>query len=148
VRMAEVQITHVSSLQTNYVEVAPAKQAMVVLKSGRKIGHDIGMSVIGEEIKDIEEEAASQNSSGEDPDFSQLNEATRDAANDIHFDRESSLAVEPNEDEYQHVNQEPRALFREKDTKTYNPSGPYDLWNDLAQAKANISIRQLIQLDN
>jgi hypothetical protein len=75
-----------------------------------------------------------------------LNETTRDATNGVHFDRESSLAVEPDEDEYQHVNQEPRALFREKDSKTHNHAGPYDLWNDLAQAKANISFRQLIQL--
>jgi hypothetical protein len=104
------------------------------------------MGVIEEGIEDIEEEAASQGSSEEDPDFSQLNKTTKDAANGVHFDRESSLAVEPDEDEYQHVNQEPRALFREKDSKTHNPAGPYDLWNDLAQAKANISFGQLIQL--
>jgi hypothetical protein len=119
---------------------------MVVLKSGRKTSQDTRMGVIEEGVEDIEEEAASQGSSEEDPDFSQLNETTKDAANGVHFDRESSLAVEPNEDEYQHVNQEPRALFREKDSKTHNPVGPYDLWNDLAQAKANISFGQLIQL--
>jgi hypothetical protein len=71
---------------------------MVVLKSGRKTGQDIGMNVIEEGIEDIEEEAASQDSSKKDPDFSQLNEATRDATNGVHFDRESSLAVEPDED--------------------------------------------------
>jgi hypothetical protein len=54
--------------------------------------------------------------------------------------------VEPDEDEYQHVTQEPRALYRGKDTTTHNPAGPYDLWDDLAQAKANISFGQLIQL--
>jgi hypothetical protein len=78
-------------------------QAMVVLKIGCKSGQDTRMSVIKEEVEDIEEEAASQNSLEEDPDFSQLNEATRDAANGIHFYRESSLAIEPDEDEYQHV---------------------------------------------
>jgi hypothetical protein len=56
------------------------------------------MNVIEEGIEDIEEEAASQDSSKKDPDFSQLNEATRDATNGVHFDRESSLAVEPDED--------------------------------------------------
>jgi hypothetical protein len=40
VRMAEAQTTQVSSLQINYVEVAPAKQAMVVLKSGHKTSQD------------------------------------------------------------------------------------------------------------
>jgi hypothetical protein len=115
VRMAGAQITQGSNLQTNYVEVAPTKQAMIVLKSGRKTGQDTGMNVIKEEGEDIEVEAASQNSSEEDPDFSQLNETTRDAANGVHFDRESSLAVEPDEDEYQHVTQEPRALYRGKD---------------------------------
>jgi hypothetical protein len=146
VRMAEAQIPQGSNLQTNYVEVAPTKQAMVVLKSGRKTGQDTGMNVIEEESEDIEAEVASQNSSEEDPDFSRLNETTRDAANGVHFDRESSLAVEPDEDEYQHVTQEPRALYRGKDTTTHNLTGPYDLWNDLAQAKANISFGQLIQL--
>jgi hypothetical protein len=146
VRMAEAQILQGSNLQTNYVEVAPTKQAMVVLKSGRKTGQDIGMNVIEEESEDIEAELASHNSLEEDPDFSRLNETTRDAANGVHFDRESSLAVEPNEDEYQHVTQEPRTLYRGKDTTTHNPARPYDLWNDLAQAKANISFGQLIQL--
>jgi hypothetical protein len=102
VRMAEAQITQGSNLQTNYVEVAPTKQAIVVLKSGRKTGQDTGMNVIEEEGEDIEAEVASQNSS-EDPDFPRLNETTRDATNGVHFDRESSLAVEPDEDEYQHV---------------------------------------------
>jgi hypothetical protein len=133
-------------LQTNYVEVAPTKQTMVVLKSGRKTGQDTGMNVIEEEGEDIEAEVASQNSSEEDPDFPRLNETTRDTANGVHFDRESSLAVEPDEDEYQHVTQEPRALYRGKDTTTHNPAGSYDLWNDLAQAKGNISFGQLIQL--
>jgi hypothetical protein len=136
VRMAEAQIPEGSNLQTNYVEVAPTKQAMVVLKSGRKIGQDTGVNVIEEGIEDIEEEVASQGSSEEDPDFPRLNETTRDTANGVHFDRESSLVVEPDEDEYQHVTQEPRALYRGKDTTTHNPAGPYDLWNDLAQAKS------------
>jgi hypothetical protein len=126
--------------------VALTKQAMVVLKSGHKTSQDTEMSAIEEGVEDIEEDAASQNSSEEDPDFSQLNETTKDTTNGVHFDRESSLVVEPDEDEYQHVNQEPTTLYRGKDTTTHNPSGPYDLWNDLAQAKANISFGQLIQL--
>lgn len=128
------------------MEVALAKQTMVALKSGCKTSQNIGMSVIEEEVENIEEEATSQNSSEEDLDFFQLNEATKDATNGVHFDQESSLAVEPNEDVYQHVNQKPRALYRGKDTKAYNLFGPYDLWNDLAQAKANISFGELIWL--
>jgi hypothetical protein len=35
------------------VEVASAKQAMVVLKSGRKIGQDTGMGVMKKELKTL-----------------------------------------------------------------------------------------------
>jgi hypothetical protein len=118
---------------------------MVVLKSGRKTGQDTGLSII-EEGKEPEEEVASQGSSEEDPNFPQLNETMRDAANEVQFERESSLAVEPDEDEYQHVNKEPRTLYKGKSDKANNPSGPYDIWDDLAYTKANISFGQLIQL--
>jgi hypothetical protein len=37
------------------------------------------------------------------------------------------LAVEPDEDEYQYVNREPRTLYRGKSDKANNPSGPYDI---------------------
>jgi hypothetical protein len=80
------------------MEVAPAKQAMAVLKSSYKIDQDTKMSVIEEEVEDIEEEATSQNYEEEDLDFSQLNETTRDATNGVHFNRKSSLVVELDED--------------------------------------------------
>jgi hypothetical protein len=56
------------------------------------------------------------------------------------------VAVEPNEDEYQHINQEPLIIQRRRTTKASNPAGHYDLWGDLALARANISFGQLIQL--
>jgi hypothetical protein len=121
------------------------QQVMVVLKSGRKTGQDIGLSII-EEGEEPEEEVVSQGSSEEDPDFPQLNETMRDAVNDVQFERESSLAVEPDEDEYQYVDREPRTLYKGKSDKANNPSGPYDIWDDLAYTKANISFGQLIQL--
>jgi hypothetical protein len=52
VKMAEAQIPQGSNLQTNYMEVAPTKQAMVVLKSGRKTSQDTGMNIIEEESED------------------------------------------------------------------------------------------------
>jgi hypothetical protein len=56
------------------------------------------------------------------------------------------VAVEPDEDEYQHINQEPLIIQRQRTTKASNPASPYDLWGDLALAMANISFGQLIHL--
>jgi hypothetical protein len=75
-----------------------------------------------------------------------MNEETQHAAQDIRFDRESSVAVEPDEDEYQYINQEPLILQQRRTTKASNLAGHYDLWGDLALARANISFGQLIQL--
>ena len=127
VRFAQAHSNDAPNLQTNYVDLAPTdsenQQVMVVLKSGRKTCQEIGLSNI-EEREEPEEEIVSQDSSEEDPDFPQLNETMRDAANEVQFERESSLAVEPNEDEYQHVNREPKILYSEKSDKANNPSGP------------------------
>ena len=51
----------------------------------------------------------------------------QDAANDVQFERESSLVVEPNEDEYQHINRESRTLYREKSNKANNLFGPNNI---------------------
>jgi hypothetical protein len=149
VRFAQAHSNDAPNLQTNYVDMTPTdqknQQVMVVLKSGRKMDQDIGLSII-EEGEEPEEEVASQGSLEEDHDFPQLNETMREAANEVQFEHESSLAAEPDEDEYQHVNKEPRTLYRGKSDKANNPSGPYDIWDDLAYTKANISFGQLIQL--
>ena len=54
--------------------------------------------------------------------------------------------LEQNEDEYQFVNRPSSPIFKSKMGKAINPVDPYDLWKDLAQAKATISFGQLIQL--
>ena len=54
------------------------------------------------------------------------------------------MVVELDEDEYQHINQEPLIIQRRRTTS--NPVGPYDLWGDLALARANISFGELIHL--
>jgi hypothetical protein len=130
VRFAQARSNDAPNLQTNYVDMIPTdqknQQVMVVLRSGQKTGLDTGLSII-EEGEEPEEEVASQGSSEEDPDFPQLNETMRDAANEVQFERESSLAVEPDEDVYQHVNREPRTLYKGKSDKANNPSGPYDI---------------------
>jgi hypothetical protein len=130
VRFAQARSNDASNLQTNYVDMTPTdqknQQVMAVLKSGRKTGQDIGLSII-EEGEEPEEKVASQGSSEEDPDFPQFNETMRDTANEVQFECESSLAVEPDEDEYQHVNRKPRTLYRGKSDKANNPSGPYDI---------------------
>ena len=53
---------------------------------------------------------------------------------------------EQHEDEYQFVNRPINIVFKSKAGKTINPVDLYDLWKDLAQAKATISFGQLIQL--
>jgi hypothetical protein len=136
--------------QTHYIDSRPPrnKQSSVraVLKSRRTIGEDSGPPALEIIEETLEDDEVSLGSSDAEMDFTRLNEETQHAAQDVIFDRESSVAVEPDEDEYQHINQEPLIIQRRRTTKASNPAGHYDLWGDLALARANISFGQLIQL--
>jgi hypothetical protein len=136
--------------QTHYIDSRPPmnrqSSVRVVLKSGRTTGEDSGPPALGTIEETAEDDDVSLGSSDAEMDFTRLNEETQHAAQEVRFDRESSVAVEPDEDEYQHINQEPLIIQRRRTTKANNPTSHYDLWGDLALARANISFGQLIQL--
>ena len=117
--------------------------ALVVLKSGRLTGEDTSIKLLDRPVTEkIDEE--SKESSGNEPDFLELNDATERASKEVQLDKEPPEALESDEDEYQFVNQPVNPIAKVKPSKATNPTGPYDLWMDLAQAKANISFGQLI----
>ena len=119
--------------------------SMVVTRKGLRTGEDLAIDNEREEEKD--DDGTSSESSEESLQLPDLMEATKDAAREVHFERDPSLDVEPDEEEYQTIAPRPPTPGpRIKSNKTSNPAEPYDLWNDLAGAKANISFGQLIQL--
>jgi hypothetical protein len=136
--------------QTHYIDSRRPRNRQssirAVLKSGRIIGEDSGPPAFETIEETAEDDEVSLDSSNTEMDFTRLNEETQHAAQDVRFDRESSVAVEPDEDEYQYINQEPLIIQRRRTTKASNPASPYDLSGDLALARANISFGQLIHL--
>ena len=82
----------------------------------------------------------------DEPDFIELNNATKKATKQVQLDNEPSKVIKPDDDEYQFINQGVNPVFKVKPSKAINLADPYDMWTDLAQAKANISFGQLIQL--
>jgi hypothetical protein len=136
--------------QTHYIDSRLPRNMQssvrAVLKSGRTTGEDSGPPTLGTIEETAEDDEVSLGSSDVEMDFTRLNEETQHAAQDVRFDRESSVAIKPDEDEYQHINQEPLIIQRRRTTKASNPAGPYDLWGDLALARANIFFGQLIHL--
>ena len=116
-----------------------------MLKSGRLTSEDTSIKLLDRPVtKKIEDEF--DESSDDELDFIELNNATKKATKQVQLDNEPSKVIEPHEDEYQFVNQAINPIVKVKPSKATNPAGPYDLWMDLAQAKANISFGQLIQL--
>ena len=119
-----------------------------MLKSGRLKGEDTGVKMLNrepiEEEKEGEEEF--EESSEKELDFLELNEATQKATKEVRLEDNPANMLEQNEDEYQFINRPSSPVFKSKAGKAINPADPYDLWKDLAQAKATISFGQLIQL--
>ena len=119
--------------------------ALVVLKSGRLTDKDTGIKLLDRLVAEKIDEK-SEESSDDEPDFFELNNATKRASKEVQLDKEPPKAFESDEDEYQFVNQVVNPVVKVKSSKATNPASPYDLWKDLAQAKANISFGQLIQV--
>ena len=97
-----------------------------------------------EEEKEGEEEF--EESSKEEPDFLELNEAMQKTTKEVRLEDNPVDLLEQDEDEYQFVNKPSSPVFKRKTDKAINPADPYDLSKDLAQAKATISFGHLIQL--
>ena len=119
--------------------------ALVVLKSGRLTSEDIGIKLLDRSVTEKTDEE-SEESSGDEPDFLEFNDTTKTASKEVQLDKEPPEVLESDEDEYQFVNQVVNPVAKDKASKATNPADLYDLWKDLAQAKANISFGQLIQL--
>ena len=115
--------------------------ALVVLKSGRLTSEDTGIKMLAREPipEEKEGEEESEESFEEEPDFLELNEATQKATKEVQLEDNPLDLLEQDEDEYQFVNRPPSLVFKRKTDKAINPADPYDLWKDLAQAKATIS---------
>jgi hypothetical protein len=64
-----------------------------VLKSGRTTGEDSGPPALETIEETAEDDEVSLGSSEAEMDFTRLNEETQHAAQDVRFDRESSVAV-------------------------------------------------------
>ncbi|KAH9576606.1 hypothetical protein CY35_01G171300, partial [Sphagnum magellanicum] len=99
-----------------------------------------------------EEEAISIDSSEDSSHFSELNETTKQLVGNMRKNDMPSTIVEPDEGDYQfmHVDESwgfgHRHQGKINPVKTHNPAKPYDLWQDLCKAKANISFGQFIQI--
>ena len=115
--------------------------ALVVLKSGRLTGEDTGLKMLAKETiqEEKESEEESEESSEDELDFLELNEATQKATKEVRLEDNPPDMLEQDEDEYQFVNKPSSPVFKRKTDKAINPADPYDLWKDLAQAKATIS---------
>jgi len=93
----------------------------------------------------------SSSSSEDSPRLADLQDTLQQAAKEVRFDSNPPIQIDLDEDEYQFVTANdnyppPTPKKRTKVPKSTNPSDPYDLWRDLARAKADISFGQLIQL--
>ena len=122
--------------------------ALVVFKSGQLTGEDTDIKMLAREPiqEEKEGEEESEESFKEEPNFLELNEATQKATKEVRLEDNPPDLLEQDEDEYQFVNRPSSSVFKRKMDKVINPADPYDLWKDLAQAKATISFGQLIQL--
>ena len=141
-------VRYIDALWTSQEAKERENTALVILKSGRLTGEDTGLKMLARELipKEKEGEEESEESSEEELDFLELNEATQKATKEVWLEDHLPDLLEQDEDEYQFVNRPPSPVFKRKMDKAINPADPYDLWKDLAQAKATISFGQLIQL--
>ena len=111
------------------LNATPKKQediALVVLKSGRLTSEDIGIKLLDRPVTEKTEDE-SDKSSDDEPDFIELNNATKKATKQVLLDNEPSEVIKPDEDEYQFVNQAINPIAKVKPSKATNPAGPYDL---------------------
>jgi hypothetical protein len=90
--------------QTHYIDSRPPRNMQssvrAMLKSGHTTEEDSGPPTLGTIIESAEDDEVSLDSSDAEMDFTRLNEETQHSTQDVRFDRESSVAVEPDEDEY------------------------------------------------
>ena len=84
------------------LNATPEKQediALVVLKSGRLTGEDINIKLLDRPVTEKTEDGSDE-SLVDEPDFIELNNATKKATKQVQLDNEPSKVIEPDEDEY------------------------------------------------
>ena len=87
---------------------------------------DTGIKLLDRLVTEkIDEE--SEESLGDEPDFLELNDATKRASKEVQLDKEPPETLESDKDEYQFVNQVVNPIAKVKPSKATNPVGPYDL---------------------
>ena len=74
--------------------------ALVMLKSGRLTGEDTGVKILDRQVENEFDQ-----SSDDEPDFIEMNNATKKATKQVQLDNEPSEVIELDENEYQFVNQ-------------------------------------------
>ena len=134
-------VRYINAVLTSQEAKERENTALVVLKSGPLMGEDTGIKMLAKEpIQEEQEgEEESEESSEDEPDFMELNEATQKATKEVRLEDNPPDLLEQDDDEYQFVNRSSSPIFKRKTDKAINPADPYDLWKDLAQAKATIS---------
>ena len=89
-------------------------------------GKDTGIKLFDRPVTEkIDKE--SEESSGDEPDFLEHNDATKRANKKVQLDKEPPEVLESDEDEYQFLNQVVNPIAKVKPSKATNPAGLYDL---------------------
>ena len=138
-------VRYIDAVLTSQEAKERENTALVVLNSGQLTGEDMGIKMLAREpIQEGEEESKegeeeSKESFEDEPDFMKLNEATQKATKEVWLEDNPPNLLEQDEVEYQFINRPSSLVFKRKTDKAINPADPYDLWKDLAQAKATIS---------
>ena len=133
-------VRYIDAVWTSQEAKERENTVLVVLKSGRLTGKDTGIKMLAREPipEEKEGEEESEESSDDELDFLELNKATQKATKEVRLEDNPPDLLEQDEDEYQFVNRPSSPVFKRKTNKAINPADPYDLWKDLAQAKATI----------
>ena len=124
-------VQYIDAVWTSQEAKERENTALVIFKSGRLTGEDTGLKMLAKEPIP-EEKEGEEESSKEEPDFLELNEATQKATKEVRLENHLPDLLEQDEDEYQFVNRPPSPVFKRKTDKAINPADPYDLWKDLA----------------
>jgi len=104
------------------------------------------------ETRILDSDSDNESSSSDDsPKLFGIQDTLDRMTKEVRFDSNPLIQMGLDEDEYQFVlatdiYPPPSPRTRAKPLKTTNPAIPYNLWNDLAKAKADITFGQIIQL--
>lgn len=152
-RINEIQTSLFVGVEVSDLEtMQKSLPALVVTRGGAKTG--LPPPVEEEEVDSPDSSSHSSMqllSSPDSPQFSDLQSTLKETAKQVRFNEHLPSQTEMDENEYQFVQagtpfHPPDLRVRTKTRKGVNPSSPYNLWEDLADTKANISFGQLVKI--